>query len=132
MNLTRRRAVSWLSAALLAATLLYYSVRGVEWSQVGRILRNRQLSASPGLRPHLDSHALSARGQVADSSECRGRCQHRQRFLGDGRGYLGNNFLPARAGELVRTFMIASREGTGKLAYVLATQYQSAWPTPLR
>jgi len=40
MNLTRRRAVSLALAALLAATLLYYSVRGVEWSQVGRILRN--------------------------------------------------------------------------------------------
>jgi len=41
-------------------------------------------------------------------------------FWATAAGYLGNNFLPARAGELVRTFMIASREGLAN-AYVLAT-----------
>ena len=35
-------------------------------------------------------------------------------------GYLGNNFLPARAGELVRTFIISSRSKLSK-TYVLTT-----------
>jgi uncharacterized protein (TIRG00374 family) len=35
-------------------------------------------------------------------------------------GYLGNNFLPARAGELVRTWIISSRSGLSK-PYVLTT-----------
>jgi hypothetical protein len=35
-------------------------------------------------------------------------------------GYFGNNFLPARAGELVRTFMISSASGL-ESSYVLAT-----------
>ena len=35
-------------------------------------------------------------------------------------GYLGNNFLPARAGELVRTFIISSRSSLSK-TYVLTT-----------
>jgi len=35
-------------------------------------------------------------------------------------GYFGNNFLPARAGELVRTFMISARSGLDA-SYVLAT-----------
>src|SRR4029079_14133610 len=35
-------------------------------------------------------------------------------------GYFGNNFLPARSGELVRTAMVASRTGVDP-AYVLAT-----------
>ncbi len=41
-------------------------------------------------------------------------------FWATAAGYFGNNFLPARAGELVRTFMISSRSGLGN-AYVLAT-----------
>ena len=35
-------------------------------------------------------------------------------------GYLGNNFLPARAGELVRTFLISRRSSLSK-TYVLTT-----------
>jgi hypothetical protein len=41
-------------------------------------------------------------------------------FWATSAGYFGNNFLPARAGELVRTFMISSRCGLNS-AYVLAT-----------
>ena len=41
-------------------------------------------------------------------------------FLATSAGYFGNNFLPARAGELVRTFMISSRCRLNS-AYVLAT-----------
>jgi uncharacterized protein (TIRG00374 family) len=35
-------------------------------------------------------------------------------------GYLGNNFLPARAGEVIRSVLIGSRAGVGK-AYALTT-----------
>ena len=35
-------------------------------------------------------------------------------------GYLGNNFLPARAGELIRSFLISSRSSLSK-TYVLTT-----------
>jgi uncharacterized protein (TIRG00374 family) len=41
-------------------------------------------------------------------------------FWATAAGYFANNFLPARAGELVRTFMIASRSSLTK-AYVLTT-----------
>jgi hypothetical protein len=41
-------------------------------------------------------------------------------FWATAAGYFGNNFLPARAGELVRTVMISTRHGLDK-AYVLAT-----------
>jgi uncharacterized protein (TIRG00374 family) len=41
-------------------------------------------------------------------------------FSATAAGYFGNNFLPARAGELVRTFMVSSRSGLNN-AYVLAT-----------
>ena len=41
-------------------------------------------------------------------------------FWATAAGYFGNNFLPARAGELVRTFMISSKSGL-EASYVLAT-----------
>ena len=41
-------------------------------------------------------------------------------FWATAAGFFGNNFLPARAGELVRTFMISTRT-TLDTAYVLAT-----------
>ena len=41
-------------------------------------------------------------------------------FWATAAGLFGNNFLPARAGELVRTVMISSRSGLGNV-YVLAT-----------
>jgi uncharacterized protein (TIRG00374 family) len=41
-------------------------------------------------------------------------------FWATAAGYFGNNFLPARAGELVRTFMISSRSALSS-AYVLTT-----------
>ena len=49
-----------------------------------------------------------------------GPVEVRTAFWATSAGYFGNNFLPARAGELVRTFMISSRCGLNA-AYVLAT-----------
>src|SRR5207302_2473900 len=41
-------------------------------------------------------------------------------FWANSAGYLGNNFLPARAGELIRSLVISSRSGLSK-TYVLTT-----------
>jgi uncharacterized protein (TIRG00374 family) len=107
-------------AALLAAVLLYYSLRGIEWRQVARIVA----TAAPGplalaagigtatlfLRACRWRILLNAEGTVSVSTA----------FWATAAGYFGNNFLPARAGELVRTFMISSRSAL-ESAYVLAT-----------
>jgi uncharacterized protein (TIRG00374 family) len=116
----RTRAISIAFAALLAAVLLYYSLRGIEWREVARIAA----SATPGplilvaalgtvtlfLRACRWRILLNAEGAVTVSTA----------FWATAAGYFGNNFLPARAGELVRTFMISSRS-TLDSAYVLAT-----------
>jgi uncharacterized protein (TIRG00374 family) len=115
-----RRAVSFSVAALLAAVLLYYSLRGIEWRQVARIAAG----ATPGrltlvaaigtatlfLRACRWRILLNAEGAVSASTA----------FWATAAGYFGNNFLPARAGELVRTFMISSRSALDS-TYVLAT-----------
>ena len=67
-----RKAVSFGVAALLAAVLLYYSLRGIEWTQVARIVTG----AVPGrlaLRGrHLDRDALPARLPLAHPAQRRG------------------------------------------------------------
>jgi uncharacterized protein (TIRG00374 family) len=116
----RVRAVSFGVAALLASVLLYYSLRGIEWKQVARTVAN----ASPGrltlvagigtvtlfLRACRWRILLNAEGTVGVPTA----------FWATAAGYFGNNFLPARAGELVRTFMISSRSALDS-TYVLAT-----------
>jgi len=118
---TSRRRVVWFSgAALLAALLLYYSLRGIDWTQVGRIVaaadRGRLVVAAALAAAALFLRAcrwrilLNAAGRVSLSSV----------FWATAAGLFGNNFLPARAGELVRTFMISSRSALDN-TYVLAT-----------
>src|SRR5580700_7721328 len=116
----RTRAVSFSVAALLAGVLLYFSLRGIAWREVARIA----LGARPGvlvlasvlgtvtlfLRACRWRILLNAEGTVSVSTA----------FWATAAGYFGNNFLPARAGELVRTFMISSRSALDS-TYVLAT-----------
>ena len=114
------KVLSLAVAAGLAAVLLYYSLRGVEWREVARIIR----SAAPGgllltlaigtvtlfLRACRWRVLLNAEGDVSVATA----------FWATAAGYFGNNFLPARGGELVRTFLISSRCGLAS-SFVLAT-----------
>jgi uncharacterized protein (TIRG00374 family) len=114
------KAISFGVALLLAAVLLYYSLRGIEWTQVARIVRGatpERLALAAGLgtttlflRACRWRILLNAEGAVGVSTA----------FWATAAGYFGNNFLPARAGELVRTFMISSQCALDKM-YVLAT-----------
>ena len=116
----RVHAVSFGVAALIAAVLLYYSLRGIEWREVGRTMAGANLgllaataavaSSTLFLRAIRWRILLNAEGDVSVADA----------FWATAAGLFGNNFLPARAGELVRTYMISARSGLGK-AYVLAT-----------
>jgi uncharacterized protein (TIRG00374 family) len=117
---SRAGAVSFGLAALLAAGLLYYSLRGIEWRQIARIAAG----ASPGrvvVAAALGTAAIFLRAwrwRILLNAE--GTVSVGTAFWATAAGYLANNFLPARGGELVRTFMISSRSGLGN-TYVLAT-----------
>lgn len=118
--MTRHHAISLGVAAILAVVLLYYSMRGIEWALVGHTVAH----AAPArlalavvlttitlfLRAIRWRVLLNAEGSVLVSTA----------FWATAAGYFGNNFLPARGGELVRTVMISSRH-TLQAAYVLAT-----------
>ncbi len=114
------RAISAGLAVLLAGALLYYSLRGIEWRRVWILIAGANpawialgcgLSAGAlFLRAMRWRILLRAEGDVGISAA----------FWATAAGYFGNNFLPARAGELVRTLMISSRSGLSK-TYVLTT-----------
>jgi uncharacterized protein (TIRG00374 family) len=115
-----RKALYWLIALVLAGILLYFSLRGIEWAEVWRIVSRANLwyvllalllaSFSLFLRAFRWRILLQAQSPVPMSTA----------FWATSAGYFGNNFLPARAGELVRTMMVSSATGLGK-TFVLTT-----------
>ena len=107
-------------AIALAVVLLYYSLKGINWPQVGRTLAGANAAyvavccllctLALFLRSYRWRILLRAEGNVSVSTA----------FWATAAGYFGNNFLPARAGEVVRTMMISSRSRLSK-AFVLTT-----------
>jgi glycosyltransferase 2 family protein len=126
----RRGFPAWIPAVLLAAVLLYFALRGVEWRRVGEIIAGAQwrfLIASLGtvsfalfLRAFRWRILLNTGLNPGAPGETQGRLSIATVFWATAAGYLGNQLLPARAGELVRTFLISAKSGLSK-TFVLTT-----------
>jgi glycosyltransferase 2 family protein len=114
------RVLKWALALLFAAVLLYFSLHGIQWPGVWQILAHANLallalsmgisSASLFLRGLRWRVLLCAAAPIAVSTAFWAVCA----------GYLGNNFLPARAGEIIRSLMISSASGLSR-TFVLTT-----------
>jgi uncharacterized protein (TIRG00374 family) len=108
------------AAFALAAVLLYYSLRGIDWRGVWKLLE----AASPVYLAvacavsTLSMFLRAVRWRILLRSE--GPVTVANAFWATSAGYFGNNFLPARAGELIRTYMIHASSGLSS-AYVLTT-----------
>jgi len=117
---SRARVVTTVLAVALAAGLLVYSLRGMDWPEAARVIRGASaaplalvcamISAALFLRAMRWRVLLNAHGDIRPATA----------FWATAAGYFGNNFLPARAGELVRTYIISSR-ATLDPAFVLTT-----------
>ena len=112
--------ISLLVALILAAVLLVLAFRGVDWAAMASRLRQARIELLllafftittsyfiRGLRWRI---LLTAERPVSPLTT----------FWGTTSGYLGNNFLPARAGEVIRSALIARKTGIS-VSYVLAT-----------
>jgi uncharacterized protein (TIRG00374 family) len=116
----RSNFLHWAIALLLAGVLLYYSLRGIDWRLVWSTLASTRLGyvacmvllspVSLLLRAVRWRVLLQARGPVRVSTAFWATCA----------GYFGNNFLPARAGELIRTMAVDAEAGLGR-TYILTT-----------
>lgn len=116
----KNRAIYWVLSIAFAAVLLFFSLRGIEWERVGRLIGSAKVQYV-ALVCVLVSTALllrAARWRVLLQAEAEVRLS--TAFWATSAGYFGNNFLPARAGELVRTFMISAGTSLSK-TFVLTT-----------
>ncbi|MEO8369548.1 MAG: lysylphosphatidylglycerol synthase transmembrane domain-containing protein [Candidatus Solibacter sp.] len=116
----RRKIWYGLISIALAAVLLYYALRGVDWGTVWATMVKADLLwlAVACLLTSCSFFVRACRWRIllnADTWFPIGTV-----FSATMAGYLGNSFLPARAGEFVRTYVISSRSTLSK-TYVLTT-----------
>lgn len=114
--------VAGVIAFLLAAWLLYLSLRGVDWRSVYILITGAKIRflAMCCLLACIALFLRALRWRVLLNAE--GAVRLSDAFWATSAGYFGNNILPGRAGELVRTFMISSRSKLSA-GYVLATAF---------
>ncbi len=121
----RRTFWSWRTmiaalAVLLAGALLFLALRQISWAELWQTLKNVRLEYI-GLAFLANSLALAARSLrwgVLDSA--RKRAGFLSMFWATAAGYVGNTFLPARAGELLRSLMLG-KDAEISASFVLAT-----------
>lgn len=116
----RRSAWSWLVSITVAAVLLYAALRDIDWRRVRDLIVGARWSflAASGLTSCASYFLRSVRWRILLNAE--GHFTVGTVFSANMAGYVGNNFLPARAGELIRTFLISSQSSLSK-TYVLTT-----------
>ena len=116
----RRGAWSWIFSALLAAILLWWALRGVEWRRVIGIIGRAdwRLAAAAAAASCFSLFLRGLRWRILLNAA--GRFSVGTVFWANSAGYLGNNLLPARAGEVIRSFLISSRSSLSR-TYVLTT-----------
>ena len=104
----------------LAAGLLYLALRNVDWAELAATLRqgNLPLLALAVAILSLSCVARAARWRVLLSAEK--TLPLVTVFWATMCGYLGNAYLPARAGEVVRSVLIGQKGGISK-SFTLAT-----------
>lgn len=121
-ELPRKRQSPWLLAftLLLAAGFLYLAVRQVDWQETLSTLRsaNLLLAGAALLVFWLACVARGLRWRVLLSAER--PVSFLTVFWSMMAGYLGNSYLPARAGEVIRAVMVGRRGGISK-SFALAT-----------
>lgn len=115
-----RSALFLAIAVCLAGALLYFSLRKVDWRQVWSAISHCRV---PLL---LASLAISFASYFLRGLRWRVLLNTQAHlpvftvFWANSAGYLGNNVLPARAGELIRTAMVSSQSRLSK-TFVLTT-----------
>ena len=114
----RRIAVA--IAVCLAVLLLALALRGISWLEVWTTIRQVKgvnLLAAFGMTAlALLMRSLRWRNLLAAQK----RLPLSDTFLATTTGYLGNTFLPARAGEVIRSVALAKRSGISA-AFIFAT-----------
>lgn len=107
-------------ALVLAAVLLYFAFRGVSWGELYQRLRYARLEVLVLVMVAFTCSYFCRGLRWGVLLSAVGRLPTLTVFWATATGYLGNSFLPARAGELIRSAMLARSTGVD-VGYVLAT-----------
>ncbi len=115
-----RRILYWALALSFAGVLLFFSLRGIHWREVWQILShaNRLLIACSIAISSISLFLRALRWRVLLRAGA--PVSIPTAFWATSAGYFGNNFLPARAGEVIRSLMISASSGLSK-TFVLTT-----------
>ncbi len=115
-----KRTLTLIVTLGLAAFLLWVALRDVEWGRVGATLRDARWGplALSFVAASVAAFLRSERWRILLKAE--GAVPVGVAFWATALGYCGNNFLPARLGELVRMRAISAKTSLGN-SYVLAT-----------
>ena len=110
----------WIFIFLLAAILLYFTLRGLDWDTFWQTAVHGRYEILLLTIPiaSLNYFIRSIRWGVLVNAE--NKASAITVFWANMAGYLGNSFLPARVGELVRSAFLGRRTGAG-MSFVLAT-----------
>jgi len=115
-----RKLGSWALSLLVSGVLLYYALRGVRWSAVWHTIASahwQYLAAACAISS--GSYLMRAvRWRILLNAAARFPVS--TVFWANMAGYLGNSFLPARAGEVLRSVLISRRSSLSN-SYVLTT-----------
>jgi len=107
-------------ACALAAVLLYFSIRGVDWRTVWRTIvgADWRFVAGAIACTMLSFFLRALRWRIVLNAE--EKFSVGTVFWANSAGYFGNSFLPARAGEVIRSLAISARSSLTR-TYVLTT-----------
>ena len=112
----------WAIAITLAAALLYESLRGVDWAHVGEAIRRARWEyLAAGALTSVISYGFRAlRWRILLNAGAASPLRLNDVFHANMAGYLGNAVLPARAGEVIRSWMVSGRSSLSR-TYALTT-----------
>lgn len=110
----------WAATILLAGVLLYLALRGVDWQQTLIVLAGSRIEtlllASLIFNGSYFARSLRWRVLLSATQPIPPLTVYGATMV----GYLGNDFLPARAGELMRAVMLGRRTGLSQI-FILGT-----------
>ncbi len=118
----RLAVLRWVVAIALAAFLLYKTLHGVDWMKVWRTVLAAQWEylAAAGCISVGSFFVRALRWRILLNAGTAEPLRVGAVFRANMAGYLGNNVLPARAGEVIRSLIVSSQSSLTR-AYVLTT-----------
>jgi len=119
-NTRWRRLLAQLFVGLLAALLLYFAFRGIDWSELGARLAEADLTTM-AVAWLLMSVAMALRSvRWGILVGVRAKPGFATMFWATTAGYVGNSYLPARAGDVMRSVLLGRYMGVPK-TFVMGT-----------